>query len=1000
MRTPAQAEPPTVKPTPKTKSEADVPRSAPAKRQKSIDAAATSVGKNSAQDAADRTEGADRGKLADPSRVAELAERAGFLVDWQDAHGAAQRIPDATLATLLEYIGLRCDDEASLQQSLQALDDESPQHRLPPLITAVVDEAIVWPRGVLQPGMPYTVTFEDGSSTDGKVASVAAEGADDADKIDAVAIAAVARAGYHTLCVEGHETTLAVAPHRCFSIADALAKAAATEPVAVEADHTVKTAAAASAPGTVPRGAPNLAQATPAVWGVSAQVYGLRREDDAGVGDFTALTLLARTCAASGAAALAISPMHAMFSADPGKFSPYSPSSRLFLNVLHIDPAAHFGAPRVTQAIDALSLAATLRELENAPLIDWPGVATARLAVLRYLFDQSRTHDANLLEGFQAFCEAGGAALERHARFEALHAHRIAAWKADAQPETATQAYDWRHWPEALRDPASEEVAAFADAHRDDVDFHLFLQWLANEGLAQAQQAARDAGMPIGLIADLAVGCDSIGSQTWSDPTSMLRGVSVGAPPDLFNQAGQSWGLTTFSPRALVNHGFSAFIDMVRHAFAHAGGIRVDHILGLRRLWLVPEGKSAREGAYLLYPIDDLLRLLALESWRYNAVVIGEDLGTVPPGLREQLADAGLLGMRVLWFEREKAADAAATVAASASASTAATASERPRSGPSTTPHALASASDDDRDNDGDSDNHDTGLANPSGHSDIADITDLSDLGHLDELTSISGIISLSDDTPDDAHSDEPDVEMEPEAESEADSDLDAEGETDADTVAANAIADADIDDVDEQRVSPAQDSFVPPRRWSHDAIAMTTTHDLPTIAGWWHGHDIAWRHRIGQSGQDETILRRQQAERLTDRAQLWRTLAQAGLVPVPPAEGSEEPDQPPVDAVLQLVAMTAAPLALFPMEDLLGLEDQPNLPGSIDEHPNWRRRLSLSLDQAEITGRRGEMPETGTPARFHQRLKLIDSTRRTARDTPQAASLTPTSSTRKTPRS
>ncbi|MCY0386435.1 4-alpha-glucanotransferase [Robbsia sp. Bb-Pol-6] len=870
-----------------------------------------------------------------PPGIATLAERAGFQIDWEDAHGAAQRVPDAMLATLLERLGLPCRSEATLRESLATLDAESPARRLPPLLTAVVGEDIVLPAGLVPAHAPYSVELENGERIEGTVAALpgtaAASSADAATAATAatVRIAPIDRAGYHTLKLADREVRLAVAPPRCFSVADALAHA----PAASGADATE----AAGAVGALPAHTPHV-QFTPRVWGISAQVYGLRREGDAGVGDFTALQMLARQGAQAGAGAVAISPMHAMFSADPGKFSPYSPSSRLFVNVLHIDPAARFGQEAARAAIASLDLSPTLSELENAPLIDWPGVARARLAILRVLFDQARAGKDAMLDDFKRFCEAGGDALENHARFEALHAHLIAqaaeakepnGTGAESPSEDAPNPRDWRRWPATLRDVGSPDVSAFATAHRDEIDFHLFLQWLADAGLADAQRAAREAGMPIGLIADLAVGCDASGSQTWSDPASMLQGLSVGAPPDLFNQAGQAWGLTTFSPRALVNGGFAAFIDMVRHAFAHAGGIRVDHILGLRRLWLVPEGESARNGAYLLYPIEDLLRLLALESWRYHAVVIGEDLGTVPDGLREQLAGAGLLGMRVLWFER--------------------TSPEVPG-----TDDAVLGA-------------------RIGGPSDIADITDLSDLAGLGAVTDIAGIVSLSDENDENDENDEAGEAdaHEPEApeadapQAEAD-EPEAELESlDADTPDA---PDAGDDASLANRVSEVRDPFVAPDSWSTDAIAMTTTHDLPTIAGWWAGHDIVWRERIGQSSGGQEGVQREQTERLSDRALLWRALRDAGIVPA----GTPEPEHPPVDAILRFVAATAAPLALFPLEDLLGLADQPNLPGSTDEHPNWRRRLPFSLNRLL-----GADPHADP---VHGRLRLIDSTRHSHR--------------------
>src|SRR6185437_6189209 len=493
-----------------------------------------------------------------------------------------------------------------------------------------------------------------------------------------------------------------------------------------------------------------------------------------------------------GAHALAVSPTHAMFSAEPSRFSPYSPSSRLWLNVTHIDPAAVFGADAARAALEAAQAGDAWSALEALPLIDWPNAVKLKLKVLRTLYEQfsaqERGQDTPRALEFHGFCERAGRALEDHARFEALQAAQL------AQGGNG----HWRDWPEALRDPRSPEVEAFADAHRHEVTFHLFLQWLAAKGLSHAQHAARDAGMAVGLIADLAVGCDSAGSHAWSYRDDMLQSVSVGAPPDLFNQAGQAWGLTTFSPRAMRTEGFSAFIDMLRAAFAHAGGIRIDHILGLRRLWLAPEGESARNGAYLRYPLEDLLRLIALESWRHRAIVIGEDLGTVPPGFRERLDEHGIAGIRVLWFER-----------------------------------------------------------------------------------AVDG------------------------------------------------------------------NDFKPPQEWDRNAVGTTTTHDLPTVAGWWRGSDIAWRNRIGQTsarpdGQDPEEAA--QEERTSDRAALWLAFQQAGVAA--PDVSAPPPDSAPVDEALAFVAATPGPLVTFPLEDLLALDEQPNLPGSIDEHPNWRRRLSLPIDE------------------------------------------------------
>ena len=242
------------------------------------------------------------------------------------------------------------------------------------------------------------------------------------------------------------------------------------------------------------------------------------------------------------------------------------------------------------------------------------------------------------------FIAQGGARLREHALFEAVHAHWMGGGRCQA---------DWRRWPQEWHGPAMPAVVAFAAASAQEVRYHQFLQWLATVSFTRAQDGARDVGMRIGLIADLAIGMDPAGSHAWTRPGDLLTGLSVGAPPDIYIPSGQDWGLVAISPMALVDTGFEPFIATVRAALRHAGGLRIDHAMGLLRLWLVPHGSSAAEGAYLNYPLDDLLRLLALESHRHQAVVVGEDLGTVPPEFRSRLRDAGVAGMDVLWFQRD-----------------------------------------------------------------------------------------------------------------------------------------------------------------------------------------------------------------------------------------------------------------------------------------------------------------------------------------------------------
>ncbi|WP_454883864.1 4-alpha-glucanotransferase [Sphingomonas oryzagri] len=506
----------------------------------------------------------------------------------------------------------------------------------------------------------------------------------------------------------------------------------------LECDDRIVTIAAA------PARAPRISDLTgrKRLWGLATQLYALRGSEPSGFGDFPALADATIAAGRAGADILAISPIHALFLADPQRYSPYSPSSRDFLNPLFADPGSG-------------------REPGGGAFIDWPAASAARVARLRTAFDHFHG-DAD----FDRFVADGGAPLAGHALFEALHGQFCAMGIRGG----------WPSWPAAFHAPGNPAVLAFARENAREVRFHLFLQWRAARGLADAQSTARQAGMGVGLLADLAVGLDAGGSHAWSRRDELLHGLILGAPPDAFQAAGQGWGITGLSPTTLRQSRYEPFLRTLRASLGPAGGLRIDHALGLGRLWVIPDGAAPLDGVYLRQPFDDLIRLVTLEAYRAGALVIAEDLGVVPPGFREQLADRDLLGMRVLPFER-----------------------------------AL-------------------------------------DGGFTDS-----------------AH-------------------------------------------------------------WTPAAAAMTSTHDLTPIAGWWKGIDIAWRDRLGLTGD-------MAAQRAVDRKCFW---AATGSGDMPPPRDTD----PVVDAAVHQVARSACEVAIVAIEDLIGLEEAPNLPGTIDEHPNWRRRL------------------------------------------------------------
>jgi len=544
-----------------------------------------------------------------------LAQRAGLLVHWQDAQGRERVVPEASLRAVLERLDLPCRTIGQCEASRARMLADDAATALAPLLTADQGKPIRVPLVHTRQEQPFRLELEDGSVQTG-VARRDAHGA--------LIVPAVQSHGYHRLLMGDVEVKVAVAPLRCFGVQDALRGIGLSEQERISRKP----------------------------WGPSVQVYGLRRGAPAGIGDLSALAMFAEAAAREGADAVAISPLHAGFAAFPERYSPYSPSSRLFLNVLYADPAPVFGQAAVARAISALQLGGLMQTLESNAEIDWPAVAQARLKITRWLWDhRDQLLPADAADDLAMFRANGGTPLLAHAAFEALQAQHVAQAGTRAELQVAG---DWRRWPVTHRSPQDAALSAFASAFPDEIGYHVFLQWLADDGLRAAQRSARDAGMAIGLIGDLAVGTDPTGSHAWTRQNEMLQGFSAGAPPDVYNALGQSWGITVFSPRGLRRHGYTGFIEMLRANLAHVGGLRIDHALGLARVWLVPEGMPPESGAYLRYPMDDLLRLIALESWRHRAIIIGENLGTVPDTFNATLAERGMLGIDVLWFEREQ----------------------------------------------------------------------------------------------------------------------------------------------------------------------------------------------------------------------------------------------------------------------------------------------------------------------------------------------------------
>jgi 4-alpha-glucanotransferase len=497
-------------------------------------------------------------------------------------------------------------------------------------------------------------------------------------------------------------------------------------------------------------------------WGLAVQLYAVRSRRNWGHGDFTDLALLVTLAARRGASSIGLNPLHALFAGDA---SPYGPNSRLFLNALYIDVEAIPEFP----GLSAVGLAAEVDVLRASEMVDYAGVARVKLAGLRAAhvrFRSAATRER--CADFEAFRKEQGEALLRFACFEVLRARYASA--------------PWPEWPQPWRNPSPADLKSLRAADSEACEFHEFVQWVADRQLAACKEFAHQHGMPIGLFIDLAVGVDPNGADAWSQQDLVLTAVSIGAPLDDFNPEGQNWGLAPFNPHALPRDDFAPMRRLLGAAMRHAGAIRLDHVFGLKRMFMIPRGCAAEDGAYVRFPFESLLRVVAEESHRFRCIVIGEDLGTVPDGFREALALWGFWSYRVMLFER-----------------------------------------------DGDG-------------------------------------------------------------------------------------------------------RFRPPDAYPAEALATFDTHDMATFQGWLQGYDMRVRQAIGFTpGETE------------DAREHSRQALQAAL-----AVRSPDARLGDFAAIAGFLAATPSRLVVVSIEDVLGVLDQVNIPGTIDEHPNWRRKLPIMLEDFE----------------------------------------------------
>ena len=369
-------------------------------------------------------------------------------------------------------------------------------------------------------------------------------------------------------------------------------------------------------------------------WLLTLQLYAVRSARNWGFGDFGDLAELIPIVASAGGAGIGLNPLHALFIDRAAEASPYAPNSRIFLNPLYIDLDAVPDFPGATAAgID-------LEVLRAGDLIDHVQVARAKLDGLRLAFENFRAApDAKRLSDFESYRSEQGERLRQFASFEVLRA-RFAPGP-------------WQDWPKPWRRPTTEDLSRLRMEQESQCEFHEYMQWIADRQLERCKKIARHCGMPVGLYLDVAVGIHPDGADAWSAQESILSDVTIGAPPDEFNPTGQNWGLAPFNPVTLREQDFAQLRILLKSITRHAGAIRLDHVLGLKRMFLIPRGCSAVDGAYVNFPFELSLHAIAQESLQTRCVVIGEDLGTVPEGFRETMTRWGLWMYRVVIFERD-----------------------------------------------------------------------------------------------------------------------------------------------------------------------------------------------------------------------------------------------------------------------------------------------------------------------------------------------------------
>lgn len=720
--------------------------------------------------------------ITQESNIENLAQAYGIQPEWRDIWGNVHHVTDEMYKALLSAMEVTIQSQADIDQAFDRLQHQTVARWLEPVAVMPESESgiaisVHLPESAQGKTFQWQLQMEDGHTKTGQFQT------GELQQVGTVELAAHHEKigqyqlhledklpqGYHHFQLRDAESGEAVqmlvviTPTRCYM-----------PNVLDNAEHGGKNGK---------------------VWGPAVQLYAVQSNRNWGIGDFSDLNRIVDWCAEQGAAMVGLNPLHALFPHNPAHSSPYSPSSRMYFNVLYLDVEAiadFLESAEAKQLVFSPAYQTALERLRKEPMVPYAEVGQRKLEVLELLYQnfchKHLSQDTERARDFRHYVNEHGHLLERFALFHALQERFH---KEDAS------VWGWPAWPESYQDPESPAVREFLEANRERVGFYQYLQWLVDLQLQDAGLRCLKSNLGVGLYMDMAVGVDRGGADVWANQHLFAKSSAVGAPPDEYNQKGQDWGLPPLIPEKMREEAYESYIEILRQNMKHAGALRIDHVMGLMRLFWIPPGLPPSQGAYIHYSLDELFGILALESQRNQCMVIGEDMGTVPDLVRDRMNRWGIYSYKVFYFEKD---------------------GERYKS----------------------------------------------------------------------------------------------------------------------------------PEEYLDTAAVAVSTHDLPTLGGFWQGQDIAVRTELDLYPNKE-MRERQIKDRVMERMSILNLLEERGLLPPDVTAG---PLSTPVmspelsTAIHRLVAQTKAKVFMVQFEDMLQQVDQINLPGTTDPvYACWKRKITLPLE-------------------------------------------------------